>query len=115
MRELAAGLLLLALLDPVRAAAPALPADADRLLWCASAFFWLAGSADDAGDVAEAELYDGWAGSLGDRAAALLGELGFDAAHVEETVAAYDQQVLDEITAGSPRHEVAACQQLVAP
>ena len=106
--------LLLGAAAPARAAAPTVSAEADRVMWCASAFYWLAGSADDAGDAAEAELYDGWAGALTDRAAAMMGGMGLDTAQVDEIVAAYDQQVLDEITAGRPRHDVAACQDLLA-
>lgn len=109
-----AGLALLLLAAGVaRAEGPTVSAEADRVMWCASAFFWLAGSADDAGDVAEAELYDGWAGALTERARDLLGAAGFEAAQAEETLAAYDQEVLDEIDAGTPRHDVAACPELV--
>ena len=112
-RAIASGLCLLALLAPAGAEEPAITPEADKLMWCASAFFWLAGSADDAGDVAEAELYDGWAEKLTQSAAALLGAAGFEAARIEEVTGEYDQLVLDELASEKPRHDVATCPELV--
>ena len=112
-RAIAAGLCVLALLSAALAEEPAITPEADKALWCASAFFWLAGSADDAGDVAEAELYDGWAEKLTQSATALLGAAGFEAARIEEVTGEYDQLVLDELASEKPRHDVATCPELV--
>jgi len=112
-RAIAAGLCVLALLSPAAAGDPAITPEADKAMWCASAFFWLAGSADDAGDVAEAELYDGWAQKLTLSATALLDGAGFEAVRIEEMTGEYDQLVLDELASEKPRYDVATCPELV--
>ena len=112
-RAIASGLCPLALLAPAGAEEPAITPEADKLMWCASAFFWLAGSADDAGDAKEAELYDGWANELTERSTALLAASGLDAARTEEIIGEYDQLVLDELTAEKGRYDVTTCPELV--
>ncbi len=112
-RAIAAGLCVLALLSPAAAGDPAISPEADKAMWCASAFFWLAGSADDAGDVTEAELYDGWAQKLTLSATALLDGAGFEAVRIEEMTGEYDQLVLDELASEKPRYDVATCPELV--
>ena len=113
-RAIAAGFCVLALLSPAAARDPTITPEADKAMWCASAFFWLAGSADDAGDVAEAELYDGWAQKLTQSATALLDGAGFEAVRIEEVTGEYDQLVLDELATEKPRYDVATCAELVA-
>lgn len=112
-RAIATGLCLLALVGPAWAQEPAITPEADKLMWCASAFFWLAGSADDAGDTEEAELYDRWANQLTARSTALLAGSGFDAARTEEIIGQYDELVLDELAAQKGRYDVATCPELV--
>lgn len=112
-RAIAAGLCVLAFASAAIAEEPAIGPEADKALWCASAFFWLAGSADDAGDAEEAELYDGWAEKLTGNATARLVAAGFEAARIEEMIGQYDQLVLDELASEKPRHDVATCPELV--
>lgn len=111
---IAAGLCLLALIATAGAQEPAITPEADKVMWCASAFFWLAGSADDAGDATEAELYDGWANELTERGTSLLTAAGFDAARTQEIMGQYDQQVLEELASEKPRYDVATCPEPVS-
>ena len=67
-------LLVLAFAAPV--AAQDISADTDKTLWCASAFYWLAGSAEDSGEAEEAEMYDRWSKRLLDVAGAALRSTG---------------------------------------
>jgi hypothetical protein len=113
-RALAAGCFALALALPASAEAPAITPETDRVMWCASAFFWLAGNAADAGDNQEADLYDGWATKLTESGTTLLNTAGFDLARIQEIIGEYDQLVLDELASESPRYDVAVCPELVA-
>lgn len=114
LRALAAILLILALPAAASAEDPVIAPETDGVMWCASAFYWLAGNADDAGDAAEAELYDRWATELTERGSALLGAAGFDMARIQEIIGEYDQLVLDELASSKTRYDVAMCPQLVA-
>ena len=114
-KALIAGVLFLALLAPAAAAASEISDAADRVLWCASAFFWLAGSAADSGETEESGLYDGWADQLTRNGAALLHADGVASARIEAIIAEYDQAVLDELAAATARHDVTTCPDLVAP
>jgi hypothetical protein len=113
-RAFAAGLFALALTVPASPEEPAITPEADKVMWCASAFFWLAGSADDAGDADEAELYDGWATELTESGTALLNAAGFDLARIQEIIGEYDALVLDELASDKARYDVAVCPDLVA-
>lgn len=114
VRAFAAGCFALAMALPALAEDPAVTPEADKVMWCASAFFWLAGSAADAGDAEEAELYDGWANELTESGSALLNASGFDLARIQEIIGEYDQLVLDELASEKPRYDVAVCPELVA-
>lgn len=114
LRALAAILLILVLPAPASAEDPAITPETDSVMWCASAFFWLSGNADDAGDVAEAELYDGWATELTERGTTLLAAAGFDMARIQEIIGEYDQLVLDELASSKTRYDVAVCPELMA-
>jgi len=114
LRALLAGCFALALTLPASAESPAVTPDADRMMWCASAFFWLAGSAADAGDATEADLYDDWATELTEGGTMLLNAAGFDLARIQEIIGEYDQVVLDELAGEKPRYDVAVCPELVA-
>jgi hypothetical protein len=101
------------------AATPALaqetpvPPEVDRVLWCASAFYWLAGSAEDSGDQTEAEMYDRWSQSLLDRAGVSLTARAFPPSRIEELVAEYDERVLAELGSAEPPYDVATCPTLL--
>ena len=86
---------------------------ADRLLWCASAFYWLARSADDAGDPVEAELYDNWSQKLLESGAAALVGAGVEPARIEELTASYDNAVLEELGTDKARYDIVSCPELV--
>lgn len=114
VRALFAGCFALALAVPAFAGSPAITPQADKVMWCASAFFWLAGSAADAGETEEAELYDGWATELTESGTTLLNASGFDLARIQEIIGEYDQLVLDELAGENARYDVAVCPELVA-
>jgi hypothetical protein len=114
VRAFLIGCLALALTLPATAGDPAITPRADKVMWCASAFFWLAGSAADAGDEEEAELYDGWATELTESGTTLLNAAGFDLARIQEIIGEYDQLVLEELASESVRYDVAVCPELVA-
>jgi hypothetical protein len=101
--------------------APAAPAPeistshtpADKHLWCASAFYWLAGSAEDAGDSNEAELYDRWSKRLLDMAGATLTSEGLKPEEIETLVTSYDEKVLVDLAGDAPAYDVTTCPQLL--
>lgn len=87
--------------------------ETDKMLWCASAFYWLAGSADDSGDAEEAELYDSWSTALVDEASTALVASGVTPERIEQLIAGYDDLVLDELGTGEARYDVLGCPELV--
>lgn len=87
--------------------------ETDRLLWCASAFYWLASSADDAGDAEEAELYDGWSTALVEKGSAALAAAGTTPERMDEIIAGYDDLVLGELGTSEARYDIAGCPELV--
>lgn len=108
--------------DSVEAAGPATAAsdlsslspESDRLLWCASAFYWLAGSAEDSGETEEAEMYDGWSAELVALAGRELTALGHTPESIESLIAHYDAIALDELGSADARHDIVACADLAA-
>jgi hypothetical protein len=87
--------------------------ETDKLLWCGSAFFWLAGSADDSGDAAEAELYDGWSMALIEKGAAALEAAGAPPEEIEGAIAQYIDATLEELDTEAARYDVLECPELV--
>jgi hypothetical protein len=104
--------LILAIATP--AAAQVITPDIDRTLWCASAFYWLAGSAEDSGETEEAEIYDGWSKRLLELAGPALVASGFKQDKIEDIVAQYDQTVLAQIGTKDATYDVVACPELVS-
>ena len=99
MRRLLLALILVAGTVPaLSATAPAsyVPPEADRLLWCGSAFYWLSIDASDAGNNKEAEEYQAWSDQLLDRAATLLAAAGLDAPATDDLISSYADRALDE-------------------
>lgn len=95
-------------------AAQVITRDIDRALWCASAFYWLAASAEDSGEAAEAERYDGWSRRLLDLAGPGLIAAGFSSDKIEDIVVAYDDKVLTQLsTDETPAYDVLTCPELV--
>ena len=112
LNRIAATMLLLAGLSGAALAQAPSP-EADRTLWCASAFYWLAASAEDAGDAAEAELYDRWSGQLVERVTADLLAAGQSSDAVDALLSDYDEQVLTELGTAEATHDIEACPPLV--
>jgi hypothetical protein len=109
VRHLAFVAVLAALATPVWAQTDALPPEVDKLLWCASAFYWLAGSAEDSGDQAEAELYDGWSQQLLNRVGVSLTARAYAPERIEALIADYDERVLAELGSPTASHDITTC------
>lgn len=88
-------------------------AETDKILWCASAFYWLAGSAEDSGDAEEAEMYDRWSKRLLEMGSASLTSEGVAADVIETTISAYDEKTLVDLSGTNPPYDVATCPQLL--
>ena len=115
MRCLLLVLLLVSVVAPVRAA-DEVPPEAERLLWCGSAFYWLAADAADAGNATESDDYQQWSDQLLDRAATLLAASGLDADGTGALIESYAERVLEEIDSPQAPHDVTTdCPILVTP
>lgn len=106
-------LLAVALPGTVPAFAQDLSPQNDKLLWCASAFYWLAGSAEDSGDTEEAELYDRWSQNLLELAGMSLTIAGLAPETIEKLIADYDQAALEQLASDDPPHDVVTCPELL--
>jgi len=95
------------------AVAQPVPAEADKLLWCASAFYWLAGTAADAGDTEEAAMYDRWSKRLLEIGSASLISSGFQPDTIEELVTRYDEAALVQLADNTAPHDIATCPALL--
>jgi hypothetical protein len=115
MRGLLLALLLVATVVPARAT-DAVPPEADRLLWCGSAFYWLAADASDAGNNTEADEYQKWSDQLLDRAATLLAAAGLDANETGDLIETYAGRALEQMATPTAPYDVATvCPTLVTP
>lgn len=113
MRRLVSALALIAI-GASGAAAQSITLEADKTLWCGSAFYWLAVDASDAGEDAEADQYGKWSEELMAKAVALLRLDALTDAQIEHISAAYDKAVLAELGTDKARHDVTTCPELVA-
>jgi hypothetical protein len=114
MRKLLASLGLAILIASPAVAQPITPAD-DKLLWCASAFYWLAGSAQDAGDTEESAMYDRWSETLLQFASASLVQSGVPPERIEQLISAYDEATLEQLGRPDAPHDVGSCPDLLVP
>ncbi|WP_374620360.1 hypothetical protein [Devosia sp.] len=112
MRGIVGSILLGLLLSGVAGAAE-LPPEADRILWCGSAFYWLGNDASDAGEDAEADQFFTWADTLLLQATDLMDAAGIDDAAASDLVERYDAEVVDQMGKPEARHDVTACTELV--
>ncbi len=109
-----APILALALAGPACAQAEtAVPPGIDRALWCASAFYWLAGSAEDSGDAEEAELYDGWSKRLLEMSSEALTGIGTPADEIERLIADYDHRTLEQLGTDTAAYDIVSCPDLL--
>lgn len=108
-----AALALLSILAVTPILAADVPPEADRVLWCGSAFYWLAADAADAGNEAEADQYGTWSDTLLAEATDLLEAAGFDQEALDATVETYDTDVVAEMTTPAARYDVTACPELL--
>jgi hypothetical protein len=116
---LAASALLVALgatLPAFADAAPAVPTDANKALWCAAAFTMVEPQARAAGQTAAADSFLGYAKTLSASAADSLTKAGFTADQVKAQSATYSTKVTQELNSGgTPEFSVLTCTQLVDP
>jgi len=119
MRRLLLALLLISSAVPALAAtgpAANVPPEADRLLWCGNAFYWLGIDASDAGNDKEADEYQAWSDQLLDRAATLLAAAGLDATRTDDLIETYADRALDEMASPKAPYDVTTvCPTLVTP
>lgn len=119
MRRLLLALLMVSSAAPALAAsppAPQVPPEADRLLWCGNAFYWLSIDASDAGNDKEANEYQGWSDQLLDRVATLLAASGFDATGTDDLIEIYADRALAEMASPTAPYDVTTvCPTLVTP
>ena len=113
MRRLLSALALVAI-GVSAADAQSITLEADKVLWCGSAFYWLAVDASDAGEDAEADEYSAWSEQLMAKSVALLRLDQLSDAQIEHIAAAYDKAVLAELGTDKARHDVATCPELLA-
>jgi hypothetical protein len=97
------------------AAAQPITAADDKLLWCASAFYWLAGSAQDSGDAEESATYDRWSQTLLEIASASLVAAGIQPDRIEALIASYDEATLQQLGRPDAPHDVGTCPDLLVP
>ncbi len=106
------GIAALALTAPPAAAQVVSP-HTDKLLWCASAFYWLAGSAADSGDAEESKMYDRWSTRLTEVGSAALFAEGFAPDKIDELIASYDEAALVQLADNTAPYDVATCPELL--
>ncbi|HTJ57497.1 MAG TPA: hypothetical protein VL418_08050 [Devosiaceae bacterium] len=96
--------------------AQAVPADANKALWCASAFGLVSPQARAQGQTAAADNFDKYTKALNDVAAASLKKAGFADDKIKAQSATYTDKVGKELAGGSaPEFSVVECTQLVDP
>jgi hypothetical protein len=97
-------------------AAPAVPTDANKALWCAAAFTIVEPQARAAGQSAAADSFLGYAKTLNASAGDSLTKAGFTADQVKAQTATYSTKVTQELNSGgTPDFSVLSCTQLVDP
>jgi hypothetical protein len=95
------------------ATAQVVPPHADKILWCASAFYWLAGSAADSGDTEESRMYDRWSTRLVEVGSAALFAEGFRPDKIEELITRYDEAALVQLADNTAPYDVGTCPALL--
>jgi hypothetical protein len=100
----------------VLAAAPTvaeeISAEADHVLWCASAFALLANDASEKSDVIETELYDDLAATLTQKGIELLRAHKIADDRIGAIIQAYDDTVYIQLDTPDARYPVETCEPL---
>jgi hypothetical protein len=97
-------------------AAPAVPDDANKALWCATAFTIVEPQARQAGDTAAADNFKKYADTLTGTSHDSMSKAGFSEADIKATGIKYVDAVTKELTQdGAPEFSVVDCTTLVDP
>ena len=96
------------------AVAEDISAEADHVLWCASAFALLANDASEQSDVIETELYDQMAATLTQRGIELLRAEKIADTRIGAIIQAYDDAVYIQLDTPKARYPVETCEPLAA-
>jgi hypothetical protein len=92
------------------------PADANKALWCASAFSFVEPQARAQGQISAADNFAKYAKSLNDASHASLSKAGFSDDEIKAQGASYSDKVNKELTGGgTAEFSVVECTQLVDP
>jgi len=111
-----AGLLILGAGAAVAAETPQIPADANKALWCASAFTLVEPQARAAGQTAAADNFLNYAKMLNAQSAAAMSKAGFTDEQIKSESGTYTAKVAGELNpGGKPEFSVVACTELVDP
>jgi len=96
------------------AASEEISAEADHVLWCASAFALLANDASEQSNVPETELYDNLAAALTEKGIALLRGYKITDDRIGAIIQSYDDAVYVQLNSPSARYPVETCEPLTA-
>ena len=96
------------------AAAEDISAEADHVLWCASAFALLANDASEQSDVIETELYDSMAAALTQKGIELLRARKIADDRIGAIIQAYDDAVYVQLDTPKARYAVDTCEPLAS-
>ena len=96
------------------AAAEEISAEADHVLWCASAFALLANDASEQSDVIETELYDQMAATLTQKGIELLRGHQIADDRIGAIIQAYDDAVYIQLDTPKARYAVETCEPLAS-
>lgn len=94
------------------AVAEEISAEADHILWCASAFALLANDASEQSDVIETELYDNMAATLTQRGIELLRGKKIADDRIGAIIQSYDDAVYIQLDTPKAKYPVEDCETL---
>jgi len=95
-------------------AAEDISAEADHILWCASAYALLANDASEQSDVIETELYDQMAATLTQKGIEMLRAQKIADVRIGAIIQAYDDAVYVQLDTPKARYPVETCEGLAS-